>query len=127
MPQPEIDIENIIKNAIGDKPYSVQNDFNNAVVQRAADIISGKREDIAKSYSLNDVDDEALTAEPTEDELEDILKDLDDSEEDFEDEVEFEDEEDLDDEADAEEEQPEELDEPEEDEDSEEEENGQNT
>lgn len=86
MPQPEYNIDDIIANAIGDKPVTVQKAFDNVMVQRAADIIAGKREQIAKEFSIpqdSEISDDELLADPTDDELEDIV---DSSEEDIDDE-----------------------------------------
>ena len=84
-----IDLQKIVQNAIGEKPFNVQGNFNNVMAQKAADIISGKRDDIASHYSMtqDSVTDDELEVDPTEDELDDILDDdeddieLDDDEE----------------------------------------------
>jgi hypothetical protein len=93
-----VDLEKIVANAIGEKPFSVQGNFNNVMMQKAADIISGKREEIAAQYSMthDDTSDSELDSDPSEDELDDILDDEDADDESTEDDLDLSDE-DLDD------------------------------
>lgn len=74
----KIDVDAVVQNAIGDKPWSVQKAFNDVMLQRVSDVIAGKRDEVARSYGIDD--DADLDAEPTEQELEDILADLEDEE-----------------------------------------------
>lgn len=96
MSVPEYKLEDLIKNAIGDKPVMVQKAFDNVVVQRAADIIAGKREEIAAQYSAAQENEAPVENEQEEDEdldlnlddisdeeLDDFLDTLDDSEDDL--------------------------------------------
>lgn len=80
MAEQEYTIDDIIKNAFGDKPVNVQRAFDNIVVQRAADIIAGKREEVARHFGVQpvsdeEVSDEELLADLTDDEVEEILSD----------------------------------------------------
>lgn len=71
-----VDVSAIVQSAIGDKPWSTQKAFSDVMIQRVSDVIAGKRDEVAKSYGIEqDLD---LDADPTEQELEDILSDLDD-------------------------------------------------
>ena len=74
----KIDVSAVVQNAIGDKPWSVQKAFNDVMLQRVSDVIAGKRDEVARSYGIED--DSDLLADPTEQELEDILSDLDNEE-----------------------------------------------
>ena len=78
----EIDLNNIIQNAIGEKPFSVEKNFDNVMMQKAADIISGKREEISANYSMSQEDgDGDIDTEVSDEELDDILTDIDNEEE----------------------------------------------
>jgi hypothetical protein len=76
----EIDLNNIIQNAIGEKPFSVEKNFDNVMMQKAADIISGKREEISANYSMSQEDGD-IDTEVSDEELDDILTDIDNEEE----------------------------------------------
>jgi len=79
----EIDLNNIIQNAIGEKPFSVEKNFDNVMMQKAADIISGKREEISANYSMSQEDgDGDIDNEEETDEV------IDDSQDEFEDQAE---------------------------------------
>lgn len=86
---PETDIEDIINNAIGDKPMSVEKSFQNAVVAQAANIIAGKRGELEQSLSATKAqeadDEEADDADDniddmSDDELDDLITKDDESE-----------------------------------------------
>lgn len=72
----KVDMDQIIQNAIGEKPFSVEKNFNNVMMQKAADIISGKRDDISAQYSMSQ-DDVESEDEVSDEELDDILSDID--------------------------------------------------
>ena len=44
----DVNIDDIIKNAVGDKPASVQGAFDNEMLTRVSDLIGGKREALHK-------------------------------------------------------------------------------
>ena len=71
-----VDMNKIIQNAIGEKPFSVEKNFNNVMMQKAADIISGKRDDISAQYSMSQ-DEVESEDEVSDEELDDILSDID--------------------------------------------------
>lgn len=90
MSVPEYKLEDIIKSAIGDKPVNVQKAFDNVIVQRAADIIAGKREEIAATYGAaieqpqtidqpdkaeDNIDDNDLLADLSDEELDKLFTD----------------------------------------------------
>lgn len=109
----EYNVQDLIKNAIGEKPVAVQDVFNDLMIAKVRDEISGKRMEVANSFTSDE--EQAELEAISDEELEDIAdEELDDDEE----EVEVEDE--------SDEEAEEELDD-ETEEDSEEEENGEDT
>lgn len=90
MSVPEYDINDIIKNAVGDKPVMVQKAFDNVVVQKASDIIAGKRDSIAAQYgnimnnsSEEELNDDELLNDISDEELDNVLNDDEDSEDDL--------------------------------------------
>tara|TARA_R110000822_G_scaffold3972_2_gene16954 strand:- start:1263 stop:1643 length:381 start_codon:yes stop_codon:yes gene_type:complete len=81
---PQVDLDALINSAWGDKPVSVQKHFDNEMMQRAADLIAGKKDALHKDMfgqepisKVKEIDDEQLAAEPTEQEIEDALNDED--------------------------------------------------
>lgn len=94
MPENEIDynkvnVDDIVRNALGEKPTALKKSFDNEMISRVNDIIMGKRDAIHKDMfgdqSLKAEpeleDDEVLEAEPTEDEIEQAIEDSDDTDE----------------------------------------------
>jgi len=94
MPENEIDynkvnVDDIVRNALGDKPTALKKSFDNEMINRVNDIIMGKRDAIHKDMfgdqSLKAEpeleDDEVLEAEPTEDEIEQAIEDSDETDE----------------------------------------------
>lgn len=91
MAQPEFSIQDMIDNAIGEKPATVQKAFDSVITQKVADIIGGKKQSFNKGLfdpvlgseeELEDqpeeevVDDEALEAEPSEEEADEVIDEL---------------------------------------------------
>jgi hypothetical protein len=76
-----VNIDALIKGAQGEKPATMQEPFGNEMLTRVSDLIAGKKEALHKDMfgdqpiSNDDVDDEALLADPTEDEVETALSD----------------------------------------------------
>jgi len=94
MPENELDynkvnVDDIVRNALGDKPTALKKSFDNEMISRVNDIIMGKRDAIHKDMfgdqSLKAEpeleDDEVLEAEPTEDEIEQAIEDSDETDE----------------------------------------------
>jgi len=94
MPENELDynkvnVDDIVRNALGDKPTALKKSFDNEMINRVNDIIMGKRDAIHKDMfgdqSLKAEpeleDDEVLEAEPTEDEIEQAIEDSDETDE----------------------------------------------
>lgn len=92
MPENEIDynkvnVDDIVKSAMGDKPTALKKSFDNEMINRVNDIIMGKRDAIHKdmfgdqSLKAEPDDDEVLEAEPTEDEIEQAIDDSDETDE----------------------------------------------
>ena len=84
MSVPEYKLEDIIKNAMGEKPVMVQKAFDNVIVQKAADIIAGKRDAIASQYGAvisQQQEDEFNLDDISDDELDSVLADADESDE----------------------------------------------
>jgi len=94
MPENEVDynkvnVDDIVRNALGDKPTALKKSFDNEMINRVNDIIMGKRDAIHKDMfgdqSLKAEpeleDDEVLEAEPTEDEIEQAIEDSDETDE----------------------------------------------
>lgn len=46
--QPNYDIDELIANAMGQKPVGVQQSFHNAAMQKVSDLIAGKRTEVAQ-------------------------------------------------------------------------------
>ena len=75
---PQVDLDALINSAWGDKPVSVQKHFDNEMMQRAADLIAGKKDALHKDmFGQEPISNEQLAAEPTEQEIEDALNDED--------------------------------------------------
>lgn len=79
---PQVDLDALINGAIGEKPTTVQKEFDNEMMQRAADLIAGKKDALHKDMFGQEpiskeveMDDEQLAAEPSEEEIEDALND----------------------------------------------------
>ena len=86
MSVPEYKLEDIIKNAIGEKPVLVQKAFDNVIVQKAADIIAGKRDTIAAQYGAQvspQQEDELNLDDISDEQLDSVLSDEDESEDDL--------------------------------------------
>ena len=84
MSVPEYKLDDIIKNAIGEKPVMVQKAFDNVIVQKAADIIAGKRDAIAAQYGAEVVarqEDEFNLDDINDEELDSVLADTEESDE----------------------------------------------
>ena len=94
MPENEIDynkvnVDDIVRNALGDKPTALKKSFDNEMINRVNDIIMGKRDAIHKDMfgdqslkaELELDDEEVLEAEPTEDEIEQAIEDSDETDE----------------------------------------------
>jgi len=112
----EYNVQDLIKNAIGEKPVAVQDVFDNLMVAKVRDEISGKRMEVANAFVADD--EEVELDDVTDAELEDAAEDEIDNEE-------LDDESDVDSDDESDEEAEDEIDETEED--SEEEENGEDT
>ena len=88
----KVNVGDIVQGAIGDKPVSVKQAFDDEMLNRVADVISGKRDEVVQSMvgdqepepeeveaeapeEVADVEPEedGLDAEVTDDELEDAL------------------------------------------------------
>lgn len=85
MAQPEFSIQDMIDNAIGEKPATVQKAFDSVITQKVADIIGGKKQSFNKGLfdpvlgselEDEDFDDEALEAEPSEEEADEVIDEL---------------------------------------------------
>lgn len=79
---PQVDLDALINGALGEKPTTVQKVFDNEMMQRAADLIAGKKDALHKDMFGQEpiskeveIDDEQLSAEPSEEEIEDALSD----------------------------------------------------
>ena len=76
-----VNVDALIKGAQGDKPATMQEPFGNEMLARVSDLIAGKKEALHKDMfgdqpiSKDEVDDETLMAEPSEDEVETALAD----------------------------------------------------
>lgn len=92
MPENEIDynkvnVDDIVINAMGDKPTALKKSFDNEMINRVNDIIMGKRDAVHKdmfgdqSLKAEPDDEEVLEAEPTEDEIEQAIEDSDETDE----------------------------------------------
>tara|TARA_R110000772_G_scaffold171813_1_gene283739 strand:- start:1947 stop:2222 length:276 start_codon:yes stop_codon:yes gene_type:complete len=70
-------IKDIIDNAIGDKPLSVEKAMQNAMVAQAAHIISGKRGELEQSLSADKAEEDNTPVEKEEedDEIDDVTDD----------------------------------------------------
>lgn len=68
-------LEQIIANAQGEKPFSLQQTVDNEMVERAREIIAGKRNELEAQLSITR--DEAHEEDPTDDEINDLLNDVD--------------------------------------------------
>lgn len=112
----EYNVQDLIKNAIGEKPVAVQGVFDNLMVAKVRDEISGKRMEVANAFVADD--EEVELDDITDTELEDAAEDEIDNEE-------LDDESGVDSDHESDEEAEDEIDETEED--SEEEENGEDT
>lgn len=45
---PQVDLDALINGALGEKPTTVQKEFDNEMMQRAADLIAGKKDALHK-------------------------------------------------------------------------------
>lgn len=78
-----IDIDKILKGALGDKPFEIKGAFDNEMLDRVSQVIAGKRDAVHKGMfgdqelgaELEPNDDEVLDQELTDDEIEDALND----------------------------------------------------
>jgi hypothetical protein len=76
----EYNIQDLIKNAIGEKPVAVQSVFDDLMVAKVRDEISGKRVEVANSFASEEEQDELEAI--SDEELEAIAdEELDDEEE----------------------------------------------
>jgi len=65
------DINELIKNAIGEKPADVQTNFNDIMIDKVRDVIAGKRDDVAATLLQGQEDqEEDLAVEEDEDQME---------------------------------------------------------
>ena len=78
----DVNIDDIIKNAVGDKPATVQGAFDNEMLSRVSDLIGGKREALHKDMfgdqaisrqDNEELSDDELAADPSEEEIEAAL------------------------------------------------------
>ncbi len=93
MPEPKFSVDDMIQNAIGDKPVGVQKAFDQVMVQKVANLIGGKKETFMKGLfdpemvpeepveaeapvETENESDVSLEAEPTEDEIQAALDDI---------------------------------------------------
>src|SRR6056300_745273 len=102
----EYNVQDLIKNAIGEKPVAVQDVFDNLMVAKVRDEISGKRMEVANAFVADD--EEVELDNITDAELEDAAEDEIDNEE-------LDDESDVDSDDESDEEAEDEIDETEED------------
>jgi hypothetical protein len=78
-----IDIDKILKGALGDKPFEIKGAFDNEMLDRVSQVIAGKKDAVHKGMfgdqelgaELKPNDDEVLDQELTDDEIEDALND----------------------------------------------------
>jgi hypothetical protein len=94
----KVNVDDIVKGAIGDKPVSVKQAFDDEMLNRVADVISGKRDEVVQSMVGNkepeeveaeaeapeevadvEPEEDGLDAEVTDDELEAALDDEDEN------------------------------------------------
>ena len=75
----EYNVQDLIKNAIGEKPVAVQDVFDNLMVAKVRDEISGKRMEVANAFVADD--EEVELDDITDTELEDAAEDEIDNEE----------------------------------------------
>lgn len=76
-----IDIDKILKGALGDKPFEIKGAFDNEMLDRVSQVIAGKKDAVHKGMfgdqelgaELEPNDDEVLDQELTDDEIEDAL------------------------------------------------------
>jgi hypothetical protein len=76
-----VDIDKILKGALGDKPFEIKGAFDNQMLDRVSQVIAGKKDAVHKNMfgdqelGAEPNDDEVLDQELTDDEIEDALND----------------------------------------------------
>lgn len=78
-----VDIDKILKGALGDKPFEIKGAFDNEMLDRVSQVIAGKKDAVHKGMfgdqelgaELEPNDDEVLDQELTDNEIEDALND----------------------------------------------------
>jgi hypothetical protein len=78
-----VDIDKILKGALGDKPFEIKGAFDNEMLDRVSQVIAGKKDAVHKGMFGDQElgaepepnEDEVLNQELTDDEIEDALND----------------------------------------------------
>lgn len=78
-----VNVDKIIQNALGDKPFEIKQAFDNEMLDRVSQVIAGKKEAVHKGMfgdqemgaEIESDDDDILNQELTDDEIEDALND----------------------------------------------------